>query len=303
VPPEGIVRGVPVDRPAADVVVPVAADAPQLLAVVERMRSLALRPGDTLTVVDNRGVGVTDACVLVAAEVPTSYFARNAGAQRGAAPWIVFLDADVRPPTDLLDRLLAGPAPAADVGIIAGGVEDEPVGPDGPAAARFAQLQAVMAQHTTMDRGRWSFAKTAHAAVRREAFGAAGGFREGVRSGGDADLCWRVRELGWTLEARPHAMVVHASRPTVTAMLGQRFRHGSGAAWLQHEHPGSLPARRWPGLLWWGIRRAAAGARALVRGDRDAAVLGLLDGPAVWAFELGRLVPNRPRPRRRQRPR
>jgi hypothetical protein len=25
----------------------------------------------------------------------------------------------------------------------------------------------------------------------------------------------------------------------------------------------------------------------------------LLDGPAVWAFELGRLVPNRPRPRLR----
>ncbi len=288
----------PVDRPAADVVVPVAADAAQLRGIVRRMLGLTLRSGDTLTIVDNRGVGTTDPCVLVATDVRTSYHARNAGVRRGVAPWIVFLDADVHPPPDLLDRLLSGPVPSADVGIIAGGVQDKPVDPDGPAAARFAQLQTVMAQETTMDRGAWAFAKTAHAAVRREAYEAVGGFRPDVRSGGDADLCWRIRDAGWTLETRPQATVVHFSRTTVTQMLGQRLRHGSGAAWLQREHPGSLPPRRWPGLLWWGTRRAVAGLRALVHGDRDAAILGLLDGPAVWAFELGRLVPNRPWRRR-----
>lgn len=288
-------RDVPV-RPAADIVVPVAAPATELRAVLARMAAIRLRPGDTLTLVDNRGVGVQHPQVLVAAGVRTSYFARNAGAARGTAPWIVFLDADVDPPADLLDRLLE-PPPAAGIGILAGGVRDEPVGARGPLAARFAELQAVMAQDATLDRGRWAFAKTAHAAVRREAFSAAGGFREGVRSGGDADLCWRLRDRGWGLEHRPRAAVVHRSRPTLRRMLGQRFRHGSGAAWLQREHPGSLPPRRWPGLLRWGARRAATGARGLARGDRDAAVLGLLDGPAVWAFELGRLVPNRPRPR------
>jgi hypothetical protein len=55
-----------------------------------------------------------------------------------------------------------------------------------------------------------------------------------------------------------------------------------------------MPGRRWPGLAWWSVRRAAAGVAALARGDRDGAICGLLDGPAVWAFELGRLVPNRP---------
>jgi len=43
------------------------------------------------------------------------------------------------------------------------------------------------------------------------------------------------------------------------------------------------------------------GVLAAARGDRDTALLGLLDGPAVWAFELGRLIPNRPRPRLRIR--
>jgi hypothetical protein len=40
------------------------------------------------------------------------------------------------------------------------------------------------------------------------------------------------------------------------------------------------------------VSRAGAGLAALARGDRDGAISGLLDGPAVWAFELGRLVPN-----------
>ena len=76
-------------------------------------------------------------------------------------------------------------------------------------------------------------------------------------------------------------------------MLRQRARHGSGGAWVASEHPGALPPRRWPGLAWWSLRRTGAGLAALARGDRDAAILGLLDGPTVWAFELGRLAPNR----------
>lgn len=291
-----------VNRPAVDVVVPVAADADGLRAVLERMRGLALRDGDTLTVVDNRGVGVVADQVLVAAGVATSYFARNAGARRGSAPWIAFLDADVDPPADLLDRLFTTPA-GEKVGAIAGGVIDAPVGPDGPPAARYAELKTSMSQDITLGHGDWAFAQTANAAFRREAFEAAGGFAENVRSGGDADLCWRLRAAGWRLAVRTDAAVVHRNRVTVRAMLAQRFRHGSGAAWLGRQHPGALPARRWPGLVWWATRRAAAGAAALMRRDRDEAVVGLLDGPAVWAFELGRLVSNRPLPLKRSQPR
>lgn len=286
---------VPANRPSVDVVAPVAGDAGTVRAVLERLRRLRRAPGDTITVVDNRGAGIADPDVLVATGVRTSYFARNAGAARGSAPWILFLDADVEPPADLLDRLFDRPVPDA-VGVLAGAVVDSDPGPRGPAAERYAHLKAAMSQETTLaeDRGPWAFAQTANAAVRREAFTAVGGFRPAVRSGGDADLCWRLAAAGWTLERRPAAAVVHRNRTTVRAMLGQRFRHGTGAAWLAAEHPGALPPRRWPGLLWWGARRAATGVRAAARGDRDAALLGLLDGPAVWAFELGRRMPNRP---------
>ena len=279
-------------RAAADVVVPVAPRSREdLRAVLERMRgTLALAAGDTLTLVDNRGVGLARPEVLVATGVRSSYWARNRGAARGRAPWLVFLDADVTPQPGLLDALLT-PPPAAGVGVLAGAVHDAP---GARAAERYAALKAAMDQEALLARGRWAFAQTAHAAVRRSAFEAVGGFDGRVRSGGDADLCWRLRDAGWELEGRPDAVAVHANRARVPAMLAQRFRHGTGAAWLAGRWPGALPARHWPGLLRWGAARAGTGLAAAARGDRDAALLGLLDGPAVWAFELGRALPNRP---------
>jgi GT2 family glycosyltransferase len=291
-------------RPAVDVVIPFRGPASDLERVAQRLATLELRPGDTLTIADNRR-GSTDARrgpvrVLGAGERRTSYHARNRAVAGGSAPWIVFLDADVTPPPDLLDRYFA-PAPSAEVGVLAGAVVDEPPagGAVATAAERFAWLKSSMSQEVTLAEPRWAFAQTANAAVRRGAFERVGGFESGVRSGGDADLCFRVRAAGWTLERREDAAVTHRNRSTVPRMLAQRARHGAGAAWLARRWPGALPRRRWPGLARWSTRRALDGLLAAVRGDRDAALLGLLDGPAVWAFELGRLIPNRPRPRLR----
>ena len=280
-------------RPAADVVVPFAGRDDALGDLLHRLAALRTSAGDTVTVVDNRrrarrpappdGVGLVEA-----AGTPSSYSARNAGARRGAAPWIVFLDDDVEAPADLLDRLL-DPPPNERTGVIAGGVRDEEPGPGAPAAVRYAWLKRSMDQAMPVELG---FAQTANCAVRRSAFDAAGGFREGIRSGGDADLCLRLRTAGWELERRDAAAVVHRSRRTVRALLAQRAKHGAGAAWVDAEHPGSLPARSLPGVAWWALRRGAQGVRALAAGDRDAALTGLLDGPAVLAYELGRRRPN-----------
>jgi GT2 family glycosyltransferase len=290
-------------RPSIDVVVPFAGSSAALRALVARLGALERDDGDTVVVVDNRArpgevVAVPPGVVVLpAAERAGSYYARNRGAAAGDAPWLLFLDADVDPPAGLLDGYFA-PDPSERTAVLAGAVVDEPP-EDGGTAVRYAWLKNAMSQETTLAHGRWAFAQTANCAVRREAFEAVGGFRGEVRSGGDADLCYRLAAAGWKLERRPEAAVVHRNRATVPGLLRQRARHGAGAAWLNREHPGSFPRRRWAGLAWWATKRAAAGTAALARGDRDAALLGLLDGPAVWAFELGRLLPNRPNPRLR----
>jgi hypothetical protein len=289
-------------RPAVDVVLPFKGTDAALDAVVQRLAAIATRPGDTLTVADNRpgardgerGGGVQ---IVGAGATRTSYFARNRAAERGAAPWLVFLDADVDQPADLLDRYFE-PDPHEKTGVLAGAVRDEEPDPNTDTAAnRYAFLKSSMSQEITLADDAWPFAQTANAAVRREAFAEVGGFEETVRSGGDADLCFRLRAAGWGLERRPQAIVTHRNRATIPRMLAQRARHGAGAGWLARRWPGALPRRRWPGLAYWSAKRAVHGLTALARHDRDEALLGLLDGPAVWAFELGRLIPNRPRPK------
>jgi GT2 family glycosyltransferase len=286
------------ERPAVDVVVPFAGRADALAALVARLETLNVRPGDTVTVADNRRrrdrPESATVHVVDASRRRGSYHARNEGAKAGSAPWLLFVDADVEPPRDLLDRLFE-PPPRDRAAVLAGAVLDEPPPKSGrgPTTLRYAWLKASMSQDETLADERWGFAQTACCAVRRDAFDTAGGFAGELRSGGDADLCYRLAAAGWRIESRPKAAVLHRNRATVPRMLAQRARHGAGAAWLSRHYPGAFPARRWPGLAWWSVRRAAGGFVALLHGDRDAALVGLLDGPAVWAFELGRLLPNR----------
>jgi GT2 family glycosyltransferase len=126
-----------------------------------------------------------------------------------------------------------------------------------------------------------------------------GGFRPELRSGGDADLCFRLRRAGWELEPRDEAVVVHRSRTTLRKMLRQRVRHGSGARWLDREYPGSFPRRRWLGLAKWTAQSFARAPMKALRGRSDDALLDFVDPLDHWAFELGRLFPNVTRERRR----
>jgi GT2 family glycosyltransferase len=158
-----------------------------------------------------------------------------------------------------------------------------------------------MSQDNTLEYGpEWGFAKTANCAFRREAFEAVGGFRDSIRAGEDADLTYRLRAAGWGLERREAASVVHASRRTARDLAVQWLGFGSAGAWLEKTYPGSFPARRRPGLVWWGLRFVASGLlRAGRRRDRDIALRAVFEPLEQLSYEFGRSLPNE-RPLRRR---
>jgi glycosyltransferase involved in cell wall biosynthesis len=280
-------------RPAVDIVVPFAGSDAALDDLLTRLKTIELRSGDTLTVVDNRPEGRDRGEHVIAdPEQQSSYHARNRGAARGSAPWLLFIDADVDPAPDILDRYFE-PLPDEDVGLLAGGVQDAPL-PDNPTRAeRYAVEAEQMSQTRTLRAGPWAYAQTANAAVRREAFEQVGGFTEGIRSGGDADLCFRLRVAGWRLDSREDAGVIHHNRASTGSFLRQKVRHGAGAAWLNSVYPGSFPPR--DRRLWLRrlLRELKTGAVLTARGRRDEAGDLVFPTLTVWAFELGRLLPNR----------
>jgi glycosyltransferase involved in cell wall biosynthesis len=285
-----------------DVVVPFRGRPAELEELRARLGRLALGPEDSIVVADNtpgHGPLTGPVPVIGAAGLATPGFARNRGAERGNADWLLFLDADVVPPPDLLERYFE-PPPAERTGLVAGAMTDEPVEADGRPAARYAYVRKLMSQEDSFQFGSWGFPKMANAVCRRVAFEQIGGFREEIRAGEDADLTYRLREVGWEVERREGAAVLHRSRQTVRGFVAQKALHGAGGAWLARHYPGVFPARRRAGLVWWGVRTAVSGLLSAARTrDRDRALWAVFEPLEHIAFEFGRSLSNE---RRRRSP-
>lgn len=255
---------------------------------------LELGPADELIVADNSDEAVVDRVVQVAVrvvsarDVRSSYHARNAGAAaaRPGIEWLLFVDADCEPAPDLLDAYFAEPV-APRCAIVGG--EIQPDERQGALLARYARSRNFLSQTEGLHGKAGVAAATANLLVRRQAFEAVGGFVEGIRSGGDVDLCWRLRDAGWTLEYRPAARVVHRHRETLAGFLGQIARYGAGARWLDGRHPGSSPC--WP-LVPGLIGSARDFAVNAARGRFDEAIYRGIDGLGLVAHNVGYRLSN-----------
>jgi mycofactocin glycosyltransferase len=80
------------------------------------------------------------------------------------------------------------------------------------------------------------YVPTANFLVTREAFTAAGGFNEALRTGEDVDFCWRLRDLGYTLLYTPSGSVAHKHRNRLDRMLQRRAQYGMSEAVLYRAH-------------------------------------------------------------------
>jgi succinoglycan biosynthesis protein ExoA len=245
---------------------------------------------------------------------------RNLSAKKARGRWLLFLDSDSEPRSDLLRRLLQA---AAEFGAEAAG---------GPNVAPLAQafwaraFSAVQGSYfgSMSSRARYAPVGTTrlsgekelilcNLAVRRDAFEALGGFREDLYPNEENEFLNRFKGSGRKCVYVPGAQVIRPRRPGVPQFARQAYRYGRGRM-LQiraNFHPADLAnliqlaglallfplpalAERWP--AFWALPAsytAAALASALgiaYRGGVQLAPAALILFPLRhFAYGLGLL--------------
>jgi GT2 family glycosyltransferase len=210
------------------------------------LASLHIRPRDALILADNSGTAPAPAAAPEVTIVPAGgehspARARNAGAAAAAAgrqPWLLFLDADCRPSSDLIDAFFEQAIPD-EVGALAGEIHALP--PGGSLAARYGAARNFLNTSTHMAHPFRPRLAAANLLVRRAAFDMVGGFREGIRAAEDTDFCWRLQDAGFTLAVRPRATAGHAYRDSLGGLRAQWRGYAAGRAWLGRAYPGFHP--------------------------------------------------------------
>jgi mycofactocin system glycosyltransferase len=267
------------ELPTVTVVIPVKDRAEELARCLASLGRLQY-PGELLevVVVDD---GSADASASVARAhgarvVPSGgrgtgpASARNRGAREARGELLAFLDSDCTAAPDWLSELV-GRFADPEVGAVGGRVEGM------HCATALDRYEARMSSLSLGDRelsGQGGddtfYLPSCNLLVRRSAFLAAGGFREGMHVGEDVDLTWRLRDRGYRLLYAPRGWVYHEHRNRLGAFLERRFAYGTSEALLQGAHP-----RRRKKL-------AAPPGLAAVLGCALAVLLGA-GGPALFA--------------------
>ncbi len=276
-------------RPPVTVIVPFCGSPAHGRGAIGRLAALRLGPGDEVLVADNTPEAVLASIgrvTVFSATIPRAvYAARNEAAERAACSWLLFLDDDCQVPADLIDRYFARP-PAPDTGAVAGGL----VGAPGrTVAARYATSRRLADSEPNLRHPHLPMAVTGNLLVRREAFEGIGGFLEGVRSGADADLSWRLQEAGWAIEHRPDAIARQDHRERLVDLLRQSVRDGAGAAWANRRRPGCEPRLSLAAKV---VRGTGAAVLHALRGRWTEAGRKLLDVAWAAARWLGYLLGN-----------
>ena len=280
-------------REAVSVVVPFAGDTDDARATLVALQRIAFGPADEAIVVDNSAASVLAGLehdppiqVVGATDQPSSFYARNVGAEHASNEWLLFIDSDCLPPSSLLDDYFIHEIPDG-VGAVAGAVL--------PADVAMGVVSSYKAFRGHLDQGKFMRSKepsaaTANLLVRRAAWAELGGFSEGIRSGGDIDFCRRLSAAGWKLTYEPRAEIRHLHRDTLRAHASQQIRYGGAHTWLHRRYPQTRMSR--PLAVQLPLSAGGALRRAAV-GDWQWSLFHLLDGLTAVLLSVGKLRGNR----------
>jgi len=190
--------------------------------------------------------------------------ARNAALAAASGEIVAYLDDDARPDPDWLTYLAAGYLASAHAAM--GGPNIPPPG-DGPIADCVANAPG-RPLHVLLSDREAEHLPGVNLSARKACLEAVGGFDPRFRvAGDDVDLCWRLRDRGWTIGFHPAAAVWHHSRNSLRTYWRQQVGYGKAEALLERKWPARFNAA---GHLPWRGRVYARGLpRALAsRGGR-----------------------------------
>jgi len=197
-------------------------------------------PDYEVIVVDD---GSTDATATIAREYPFSVIstsngglsaARNTGLAAATGEIVAYIDDDAWPDPHWLHYLVDALTGGGHAGV--GGPNLAPPGdgwiadcvghaPGGPTHVLVADTEA---EHVP----------GCNVAFRKSALEAIGGFDRRFRAAGDdVDVCWRLRDRGWTLGFSAAALVWHHRPNSVRAYWRQQAGYGRAEALLERKWP------------------------------------------------------------------
>jgi glycosyltransferase involved in cell wall biosynthesis len=215
------------------------------------------------------------------------YEARNVGARTTHADVLLFLDARSRPRPGWAAALVAQ---FSDPEVALAGTESRVSG--GPSLAEAAaEVQQFNRLRNYLEKpGLLPYLPTCNLAVRHADFRDVGGFSR-VRSGGDADLCWRVlSRSGRRLSTVEDVLLDWVPRDRVVDLLEQNYRYGGGThrlrtSWASQGVPQLVPMPHWR-LARRTTKVVLFAAAARVRGDHGRLVELLVESRRL-CFDWG----------------
>ena len=160
--------------------------------------------------------------------------ARNTGMEAATGEIIAYIDDDAYPDPHWLTYLAAAFSRTAHAGI--GGPNIAPPG-DGFFADCVANAPGNPT-HILLTDQEAEHIPGCNMAVRKSCLEAIGGFDPRYRTAGDdVEMCWRLRQQGWTLGFSPAAVVWHHRRNSVRTYWKQQRGYGRAEALLEAKWP------------------------------------------------------------------
>jgi glycosyltransferase involved in cell wall biosynthesis len=248
------------------------------------------RPLDETIVVDDTpdgGLEAREGIRVVRSGGRGPYAARNVGWRATEADVILFCDLRSRPHQDWARRT-AGLFTDASVALA--GSEVRIRGGDS-LGARAGERHQFFELHKYVEDGFFRpYLPTCNLAARREDLVAVGGFEE-IRSGADADLCWRILDRpDRRLATVPDVLMDWVPRDRIRDYLEQNYRYGKSNYALRRTWCDRGAPQR-PPFSYRLLARRAVGTSARTAGAaigrRRERVLELMRDWARLAFQLG----------------